>query len=98
MSNNRITTIEDYITDLLDNRTKDIEDAAEIANAITGAQLVYEAGKWVSGKLKNGGWFGNKLNDYQPLLSNGVNPFAGNSFDEISGEFNNMVTYTDMII
>jgi len=35
---------------LSNNRIKDIEDAAEIANAITAAQLLYEAGKWVSGK------------------------------------------------
>jgi hypothetical protein len=49
-----------------------------------------KAGKWVSGKLKNGGWFGNKLNNYQPLLSNGVNPFTGDSFEEIVGELNNM--------
>ena len=39
---------------------------------------------------KNGGLFGNKLNDYQPLLSNGVNPFTGDSFEEIVGELNNM--------
>ena len=80
-----IAAIEQDITDLSDNRIKDIEDAAEIANAITAAQLLYEAGKWVSGKIKNGGWFGNKLNDYQPLLSNGVNPFTGDSFEEILG-------------
>ena len=52
MSNNRITAIEDDITDMSNNRIKDIEDAAEIANAITAAQLLYEAGKWVSGKFK----------------------------------------------
>ena len=46
---------------LSNNRIKDIEDAAEIANAITAAQLLYETGKWVSGKLKNGGLFVNKL-------------------------------------
>ena len=57
ISDNRITAIEEEITDLSDNRIKDIEDAAEIA--ITAAQLLYEAGKWVSGKIKNGGWFGN---------------------------------------
>ena len=33
---------------------------------------------------------GNKLNDYQPLLSNGVNPFTGDRFEEIVGELNNM--------
>ena len=66
ISNNRIVAIEEYIidlsanvTDLSDNRIKDIEDAAEIANVITGLQIAYEAGKWVSGKIKNGGWFGN---------------------------------------
>ena len=46
--------------------------------------------KEVNGKIKNGGWFGNKLNNYQPLLSNGVNPFTGESFEEIVGELNNM--------
>jgi len=59
ISDNRITAIEEEITDLSDNRIKNIEDAAEIANAITALQLLYEAGKWVSGKIKNGGWFGN---------------------------------------
>jgi hypothetical protein len=78
------------VTDLSNNRIKDIEDAAEIANIITGLQIAYEAGKWVSSKIKNGGWFGNKLGDYQPLQSNGVNPFTGNSFEEIVGELNNM--------
>jgi hypothetical protein len=34
--------------------------------------------------------FGNKLHNYQPLLSNGVNPFTGDSFEEIVGELNNM--------
>jgi hypothetical protein len=97
ISNNRIVDIEEYIVDvsanlidLSDNRIKDIEDAAEIANIITGLQLAYEARKWVSSKIKNGGWFGNKLGDYQPLLSNGVNPFTGDSFEEIVGELNNM--------
>ena len=88
--NKTFQVIEDNITDLSDNCIKDIEDAAEIANIITAAQLVYEAGKWASGKIKNGGWFGNKLNDYQPLLSNGVNPFTGDSFEEIVRELNNM--------
>ncbi len=53
-------------------------------------KLLYEAGKWVSGKIKNGGWFGNKLGNYEPLQSNEVNPFTGNSFEEIVGELNNM--------
>jgi hypothetical protein len=52
--------------------------------------VLCEAGKWVSGKIKNGGWFGDKLNNYQPLLSNGVNPFTGDSFEEIVGDLNNM--------
>jgi hypothetical protein len=79
------------INDLSDNRIIIFfEDAAEIASATTAAQLLYEAGKRVSGKLKNGEWFGNKLNDYQPLLSNDVNPFTGDSFEEIVGELNNM--------
>jgi hypothetical protein len=82
--------MEDDITDLSDNRIKNFEDAAEIASATIAAQLLYEAGKWVSGKLKNGEWFGNKLNDYQPLLSSDVNPFTGDSFEEIVGELNNM--------
>jgi len=46
--------------------------------------------KEVNGKIKNGGWFGNKLNNYQPLLNNGVNPFTGDSFEEIVGELKNM--------
>ena len=46
--------------------------------------------KEVNGKIKNGGWFGNKLNNYQPLLSNVGNPFTGDSFEEIVGELNNM--------
>jgi hypothetical protein len=97
ISNNKIPAIEEYIIDLSanlidlsNNRIKDIEDAAEIANAITATQLVYEAGKWASGKIKNGGWFGNKLGNYEALQSNGVNPFTGNSFEEIVGELNNM--------
>jgi hypothetical protein len=88
--NKTFQVIEDNITDLSDNCIKDIEDAAEIANIITTAQLVYEAGKWASGKIKNGGWFGNKLGNYEALQSNGVNPFTGNSFEEIVGELNNM--------
>jgi hypothetical protein len=36
------------------------------------------------------GWFGNKLGDYEQLQSNGVNPFNGNSFEEIVGDLNNM--------
>jgi len=56
VSNNWIAAIEQDIADLSDNRIKDIEDAAEIANAITAAisaaQPLYETGKWVSGKLK----------------------------------------------
>ena len=41
------------INDLSDNRIIIFfEDAAEIASATTAAQLLYEAGKWVSGKFK----------------------------------------------
>ena len=47
-----ITDLSANVTDLSDNRIKDIEDAADIANVITGLQIAYEAGKWVSGKFK----------------------------------------------
>ena len=40
------------------------------------------------------GWFGNKSNNYQPLLSNGVNLFTGDSFEEIVGELTNMANIT----
>ena len=95
--NSDLTAIEQDITDLSDNRIKNIEDAAEIANAITALQLLYEAGKWVSGKIKNGGWFGNKLNNDQPLLSNGVNPFTSDSFEKIVSQ-KIWLIHIDMII
>ena len=42
------------------NKTR-ASNISNISNAITAAQILNEAGKWASGKIKNGGWFDNKL-------------------------------------
>jgi hypothetical protein len=87
---------EEYIKGILDHikdlKDKDAEqDSTAVASLV--AQGLYEAGKWASGKAKNGGLFGSKLtNQYTPISSTDpYNSFFGNSVEELLGELNNMV-------